>query len=108
VELHSLLRYYDVDGTEGQQLAYENFIDGLRDKLTERKRKVVDSAFAILDQEGSGRAQVSRIIDLFDASKNKDFHTGKKSRNEIILEFLNSFDSLQGKQEGSISKEEWV
>lgn len=54
VELHTLLRYYDVDGTEGQVLFYGNFISDLRGKLSARKRDAVVRAFNRV--EVSGRA----------------------------------------------------
>jgi Ca2+-binding EF-hand superfamily protein len=39
VELQALMKYYDVDG-DGN-VSYEEFLRGLRDELTERRKKMV-------------------------------------------------------------------
>jgi len=52
VELQALIKFYDTDG-DGN-VSYDEFISGLRDELTERRRAMVYKAFAILDTDGSG------------------------------------------------------
>jgi Ca2+-binding EF-hand superfamily protein len=44
------MKYYDVDG-DGN-VSYEEFLRGLRDELTERRKKMVEKAFKILDRDG--------------------------------------------------------
>mmetsp|Transcript_29256 Transcript_29256/g.21780 ORF Transcript_29256/g.21780 Transcript_29256/m.21780 type:complete len:80 (+) Transcript_29256:58-297(+) len=52
VELQALMKYYDIDG-DGN-VSYEEFLRGLREELTERRRVMVQKAFGILDRDGSG------------------------------------------------------
>jgi len=52
VELQALMKYYDTNG-DGN-IGYEEFLRGLRDELTERRRAMVQKAFAMLDKDGSG------------------------------------------------------
>lgn len=52
VELQALLKYYDVDG-DGN-ISYEEFIRGLREELTDRRKAMVEKAFRMLDRDGSG------------------------------------------------------
>ena len=53
------MKYYDVDG-DGS-VSYEEFIRGLRDELTERRRKMVEKAFVMLDKDGQGGITISDI-----------------------------------------------
>jgi Ca2+-binding EF-hand superfamily protein len=44
------MKYYDIDG-DGN-ISYDEFVRGLREPLTERRRKIVEKAFKILDKDG--------------------------------------------------------
>lgn len=46
------MKFYDVDG-DGN-ISYDEFVRGLRDPLTERRKKIVNKAFNIMDKDGSG------------------------------------------------------
>lgn len=105
VELQALMKYYDVDN-DGN-ITYEEFLRGLREELTERRQKMVDLAFALLDKDGSGQITVSDVKHLYDVQYHKDFIEGTKSKEEIIEDFLDSFDGAKGNDDGVISKKEW-
>ena len=61
-----------------------------------------------MDRDGSGVVQVKDVVSIYDVSKNKDFNEGTKTKEDIIGEFLNSFDGLKGNSDGAISYQEWV
>ena len=52
VEIQALMKYYDIDG-DGN-ICYEEFIRGLRDPLSERRKNMVDKAFTTVDRNRSG------------------------------------------------------
>ena len=106
VELQALMNFYDVDG-DGN-ISYEEFLRGLREELPERRRELVDRAFQILDKDGSGVIQVQDIKDIYDVSFNKDYQEGTKTREEVLEEFLDSFDGLKGNNDGQVTHQEWV
>ena len=60
MELQALMKYYDVDG-DGN-ISYEEFIRGLRDELTERRRGMVEKAFRMMDREGSGQIKSYNLV----------------------------------------------
>lgn len=62
VELQALMKFYDVDG-DGN-ISYEEFIRGLRDELTVRRRNMVEKAFAMLDRDGSGQLSIQDLRKL--------------------------------------------
>lgn len=86
VELQALMKFYDVNG-DGN-ISYDEFLSGLKDDLSERRLAMVRKAFAMLDRDGSGKITVSDLTGVFDVSMNPEFLEGRKSRDEILGEFL--------------------
>lgn len=60
-----------------------------------------------MDKDGSGQITVSDVKHLYDPSHHKDFIEGTKTKEEVIEEFLDSFDGARGNNDGVISKQEW-
>ena len=106
VEVQALMKYYDVDG-DGN-ITYEEFIRGLRDPLSERRKTMVDKAFELIDRNNNGSISIADIDAIYDVSQNQDFIDGKKTREEILQEFLNGFDGMRGNNDGVITKQEWT
>jgi Ca2+-binding EF-hand superfamily protein len=105
VEMQALMKYYDVDG-DGQ-ISLDEFLRGLRDPLTERREAMVWRAFALMDRDGSGQIEAKDVAHLYDVSQHREFIEGTKTKDEILDDFLNSFDGVQGNNDGIISKDEW-
>jgi hypothetical protein len=61
-----------------------------------------------MDRDGSNRVTISDINVIYDVSRNRDFIEGKKSREEILNDFLSSFEGVKGNRDGIISWEEWL
>ena len=99
------MKYYDVDG-DGQ-INLEEFLRGLRDSLTERRAAMVERAFNIMDRDGSGVIEAGDIAHLYDVSQHREFIEGTKTKEEILDDFLNSFDGVKGNNDGKVTKEEW-
>ena len=106
VDAQALMKFYDIDG-DGN-ITYEEFIRGLRNPLSERRLKIVRSAFAQMDRDGSGEITIKDIDQIYDVSQNADFLTGKMSREEILMSFLDGFDGAKGNNDGKISMQEWT
>jgi len=105
VELQALMKHYDVDG-DGS-IGYEEFIRGLRDELTPRRKAMVNKAFAMMDRDGSGVINIDDIGAIYDVSMNPEFLEGRKTREEILHDFLNNFDGARGNNDGAVTKQEW-
>lgn len=60
------MKYYDVDG-DGN-ITYEEFIRGLREPLSDRRKKMVQKAFALMDKNGSGEITISDVDAIYDVS----------------------------------------
>jgi Ca2+-binding EF-hand superfamily protein len=81
------MRYYDVDG-DGS-VGYEEFINGLKEPLSERRLAMVKKAFSRFDKDGSGSINVAEIAGIYDVSCNPEFIEGRKSKEQILADFLN-------------------
>ena len=65
---------------------------------------MVDKAFALIDRSGNGAISIEDIDAIYDVSQNQDFIDGRKTREEILQEFLNGFDGMRGNNDGTITK----
>ena len=72
-----------------------------RDELTERKKAMVLKAFKRMDRDGSGVITASDVNAIYDVSQHPDFIKCKRSRREIIDEFLNGFEGVKGNKDGN-------
>jgi hypothetical protein len=61
-----------------------------------------------MDKDGSGQIDIKDVAELYDVSKNPDYIQGKKTEDEVLMEFLNQFDGMKGNNDGKISWEEWL
>ena len=68
---------------------------------------MVDVAFKLMDKDGSGKITFEDVKSLYDPSHHKDFKEGTKSKEEVVKEFLNSFDGAKGDNDGIITRQEW-
>lgn len=106
IELQALVKYYDTNNDDG--ISYEEFINGLRDPLTERRLKITEKAFCLLDKSGDGVITASDICNVYDVSKNPDLINNRLTKQQILENFLNQFDGQRGNNDGRITFAEWM
>ena len=68
---------------------------------------MVNKAFAMMDKDGSGVLNINDIAGIYDVSMNPEFLEGRKTREEILADFLNNFDGARGNNDGQVTKQEW-
>jgi len=106
VELQALMKYYDING-DGN-VGYEEFLNGLRDELNQRRKNMVLKAFAMMDKDGSGVISVSDIANIYDVSRNPDFIEKRLTKDQILMNFLNQFDGARGNNDGKVTLDEFM
>jgi hypothetical protein len=79
----------------------------LKGPLAARRKELIDLAFNKLDKDGNGVLEPSDIIGVYDASKHPDVLSGKRSSNEILREFLDTFD-VGGEVDGKVTRQEFT
>jgi len=106
VELQALMKYYDING-DGK-ISFEEFLNGLRDDLSERRKGMVMKAFHMLDKDNLGQITVSDIRGIYDVSRNPEFLEGRATKEQILVNFLNQFDGARGNDDGIVTLDEFM
>ena len=72
------MKYYDInrDGS----ISYDEFMNGLKEELNERRKNMVMRAFAMLDKSGDGVVSTSDICNIYDVCKNPDYLEGRLTK----------------------------
>jgi len=72
-------------------------------------------AFDIMDKDHGGTLDINDIRQVYNAKQHPDVKAGKKTEDEILMEFLETFEahftSMPGNEDardGSIDKKEWL
>ena len=63
-------------------------------------------AFSKMDKSGNGFIDPEDLIDSYDASKHPDVLAGKKTADEVLREFLDTFD-VGGEKDGKVTRNEF-
>ena len=81
--------------------------------MNEFRASLCKRAFAKMDTDGSGELGISDIKSVFNASKHPDVISGKKTEDEVLFEFLDTFeahhsDCVDDKRDGTVTMNEWL
>eukprot|EP00831_Metopus_contortus_P032379 TRINITY_DN2616_c0_g1_i3.p2 TRINITY_DN2616_c0_g1~~TRINITY_DN2616_c0_g1_i3.p2 ORF type:complete len:250 (+),score=45.74 TRINITY_DN2616_c0_g1_i3:434-1183(+) len=99
------MKYYDID--HDGNISYEEFLRGLREPMNERRSSIVQKIFSMMDRDNSGKITVSDIEKIYVVTKHPDFIEKRKSKEEILGEFLSNFEGAKGNKDGIITKQEF-
>ena len=103
-EILDLFAVFDKD--RDGSINYDEFLSGVRGVLDPRRKALVDTAFNILDKSGDGIIDVDEIISVYNADKHPDVLSGKRTANEVLREFLDTFD-VGGVHDGKVTRQEF-
>jgi len=97
------------DGT----IDYDEFLRGVRGEMNEFRKGFAMKAFNIMDTDKSGVLEIDDIRQRYNAKKHPDVIAGKKTEDEILHEFLDTFelhhtDKVEDVRDGKVSKSEWI
>jgi hypothetical protein len=65
----------------------------VRGELNEFRRGIIEKAFRKIDKDGSGEIDIDDIKDLYNATKHPDVVQGRKTEQQILVEFLETFET---------------
>ena len=85
------------DGT----LNIDEFLMAIRGELNDTRLKLVKQAFAKIDRDGSGFLDHEDIKDSYNASKHPDVLEGKRTEEQVLIEFLETFEAHLNLREGT-------
>ena len=89
-EIKKIFVTADIDNSG--TIEYEEFVRMIAGTMNERRQKVVVSAFNKLDYKGQGKIEIDILRNSFDPSRHPETISGRKSKDEVLGEFLDTLD----------------
>lgn len=103
-DLRMVFDFFDSD--QSGSIDFNEFIQGVREPMNEKRLKFVNMAFTILDKDGSGEVETQEIASAYDASKHPEVLAKRKTANQVLREFLDTFD-VGGVKDGKVTRQEF-
>ena len=75
--------------------------------MNPRRKALVRLAFNVIDKDGSGYLEIGDICDVYDVSKHPDFIANRKTKAQILKEFLDGFIIGGLKDDGIITPQQF-
>ena len=104
---------FDRDGSG--EISYDEFLRSIRGEMNSQRVAVAKKAFAIMDKDKSGKIDINDIRQSYNAKQHPDVKAGKKTEDEILNEFLDTFEDhfcdMKGNEDardGIINMNEWL
>ncbi|KAI9918962.1 hypothetical protein PsorP6_011777 [Peronosclerospora sorghi] len=103
-EVVELFQFIDANQSGG--IDFDEFLLAVRGELNERRTQLVLAAFKVLDADGSGVVDLNDIKAKYSAKDHPQVLQGRKSEDDVLLEFLDTFDG--GEKDGKVHPNEFV
>lgn len=110
-DIDGLFKAFDMDGSGS--ISFDEFIRVVVGPMNQFRTNIVQRVFNKIDFSGDGFLEVEDIKGKYDASKHPDVKTGKKTEEEVLKEFLETFEMHHNtmhdyQTDGKVSMEEFV
>lgn len=102
-EAYQILNYIDRDGNG--TVDFDEFLRFIRGDLNEFRKSLIRQAYNKLDVNKDGQVKLDDIEQIYDASKHPDVVSGKKTKTEVLKEFMLKWDTQD--KDGIITIEEF-
>ena len=106
-----LFSLFDLNG-DGS-ISYDELLRGVVGEINQNRKNLVQKAFTKLDKNKNGIIELDDIIGVYNAKHHPDVKMGKKTEEEVLADFLDTFElhySLQhpGSRDKKITFDEFV
>lgn len=106
-------KIFDRDGNG--EISYDEFLRSIRGSMNQARVAICKKAYKIMDSDGSGQVDINDIRQTYNAKHHPDVKSGKKTEDEILGEFLDTFEDhfcdMAGNadsRDGKITMDEWI
>lgn len=93
-DLDRLFNYFDKN--RNGKVSYPEFLDILRGQLNDARKALVIQAYKKLLSDGNGQVTSEILRSQYDPSSSADLKSGRKTRDQIISEFLSLLETHNG------------
>ena len=112
-QVNTAWKVFDRDGSG--EISYDEFLRTIVGEMNPRRVTIAKKAFAIMDKDKSGKLDINDIRDTYNAKLNPDVQSGKKTEEECLTEFLDTFEDsfcdMVGNEDcrdGIVTMKEWL
>lgn len=98
-EITKLFSHFDLD--RSGLIEYDEFLRVIRGPMSAARKRIVAQAFNCLDKDGSGEVDINDIRGVYKADKHPDVLAGKKTEQQILQEFLETFETAHNMRSGT-------
>eukprot|EP00301_Raphidiophrys_heterophryoidea_P021022 c5570_g1_i1.p1 GENE.c5570_g1_i1~~c5570_g1_i1.p1 ORF type:complete len:315 (-),score=105.14 c5570_g1_i1:160-1062(-) len=107
LEVDALFEKYDSD--KSGTISTDEYLRGIRGTISKTRKALVNRVFANMDADGSGELTVEDMKLNYNAKKNPDVVSGRKTEEQVLREFMDTFEGGGGeKGDGKITRQEWL
>ncbi len=99
--------FKEFDSSNDGNVSYEEFLKSLAPELEGRRLAIVQKVFALMDKDGSGSIDINDVIKIYSTSAHPDVQQGKRSKEDVVTEFLGGFES-RNEKDGIITEREFI
>lgn len=103
LEFDGIFKYFDRNG-DGK-VNFDEFMRGVRGDLNPRRKELVHRAFTKVDKTGDGIVDLRDLVKAYDVSKHTMFIQGKMTKEQILTQFMEQWDSI--KKDNTVTREEF-
>jgi len=86
-----LFTFFDAD--RSNSIDYEEFVHRIRGDMNNFRKHICTQAFNKLDKNGNGVVEIDDIRGVYNATNHPDVKAGKKTEDDILCEFLDTFEA---------------
>jgi Ca2+-binding EF-hand superfamily protein len=85
-----LYNIFDRDGSG--EISYDEFLRMIRGEMNPFRKNLAAKAYKMMDSDASGQLDINDIRQGFNAQMSPDVQSGKKTEDEVLAEFLDTFE----------------
>ena len=86
------LLYQCFDTNRDGTISYDEFLRGVVGEMTQNRVQLVRRAFDKLDKNGNGIIELDDLKGVYNGKHHPDVKLGKKTEEEVLIEFLDTFE----------------
>ncbi len=89
-DIHLLFDMFDTNRDD--TISYSEFMGAIRGGMNQGREELVDQVFAHLDRKDEGVLDFDDVVCYYNAKSHPDVRTARKTEEEILGEFLDTFE----------------
>ena len=90
-EIQSIFEVFDTDNSG--YISYSEFLRQIVGEMNNFRREYCKKAFRLLDHHNDGIVDLADIKRKYNAKKHPDVLAGKRSEDDVLCEFLDTFEA---------------